>query len=80
MQKTEYDRKKIASMENETTGKSLEHAKRQRYYIHLKTMLKTDPMLKILQPKPISVPPSGNNKLDAINLIFEDVRRHGFLR
>ena len=77
MQKTEYDQMKIASMENEATGKSGEHAKWQRYYSHLKILLKTDLMLKILRPnligpldKPISVPPHGTNKLDAINLIL----------
>ena len=68
---------KIASMENETTGKSREHAKWQRFYSYLKTLLKTDPLLKILRPKLfgsldklITVPPPGTSKLDAINLIL----------
>ena len=50
-QKTEYDKIMIASVDNETKGKAAEHAKWQRYYTHMKRMLKTDPVLKILRPK-----------------------------
>ena len=44
----------------------------------MKTLLKPDPVLKILRPKligpldkPISVPPPGTNKVDEINLILQ---------
>ena len=83
--KTEYDPMKIASIENETTGKSWEYTKWQCYHSHLKTLLKTDPVLKILRPKligpldkPISVPPPGTNKLDAISLILRMLDDMGF--
>ena len=76
---------KIASMDNETTGKSWEHAKRQCYYSHLKTLLKTDLVFKKLRPKLIgpldkliSVPPPGTNKLDTINLILRMLDDMGF--
>ena len=51
----------------------------------LKTLLKTDPVLKILRTKligplnkPISVPPARTNKLDAINLILRMLDDMGF--
>uniref|UniRef100_A0AAV1TZ92 BAG domain-containing protein n=1 Tax=Peronospora matthiolae TaxID=2874970 RepID=A0AAV1TZ92_9STRA len=78
MPKTEYSLMKIASREKETTGEARERAKWQYYYGHLKTLLKTDPVFKILRPKligpldqPISVPPPGTNKVNEINLILQ---------
>uniref|UniRef100_A0AAV1UT68 Uncharacterized protein n=1 Tax=Peronospora matthiolae TaxID=2874970 RepID=A0AAV1UT68_9STRA len=69
MPKTEYNPIKIASMEKETTGEARERAKWQYYYGQLKTLLKTDPVFKILRPKvigpldkPISVPLTGPTK------------------
>ena len=51
----------------------------------MKALLKTDPVLKIIRPKlivpldrPISVPPPGTNKLDAINLILRMLDDMGF--
>uniref|UniRef100_A0AAV1TG59 Uncharacterized protein n=1 Tax=Peronospora matthiolae TaxID=2874970 RepID=A0AAV1TG59_9STRA len=49
--KTEYNPMKIASREKETTGEARERAKWHYYYGHLKTLLKTDPVFKILRPK-----------------------------
>ncbi|CAI5731159.1 unnamed protein product [Peronospora destructor] len=76
--KTEYNPGKIASREKETNSEARDRAKWQYYYGHLKTLLKTDPVFKILRPKligpldkPISVPPPGTNKVDEINLILQ---------
>uniref|UniRef100_A0AAV1UAI4 Uncharacterized protein n=1 Tax=Peronospora matthiolae TaxID=2874970 RepID=A0AAV1UAI4_9STRA len=78
MPKTEYSPMKIAPREKETTGEARERAKWQHNYGHLKTLLKTDPVFKILRPKfigpldkPISIPPPGTNKVDEINLILQ---------
>uniref|UniRef100_A0AAV1VBW5 CCHC-type domain-containing protein n=1 Tax=Peronospora matthiolae TaxID=2874970 RepID=A0AAV1VBW5_9STRA len=78
MPKKEYNPIKIASREKETTGEARERAKWQYYYGQLKTLLKTDPVFKILRPKvigpldkPISVPLHGTNKVDEINLILQ---------
>uniref|UniRef100_A0AAV1TG46 Uncharacterized protein n=2 Tax=Peronospora matthiolae TaxID=2874970 RepID=A0AAV1TG46_9STRA len=78
MPKTEYNPTKIASREKETTGEARERAKWQYYYGQLKTLLKTDPVFKILRPKlidpldkPISVPLHGTNKVDEINVILQ---------
>ena len=78
MPKTEYNPGKIASREKETNSEARDRAKWQYYYGHLKTLLKTDPVFKILRPKligpldkPISVPPPGTNKVDEINLILQ---------
>ena len=78
MPKTEYNPGKIASREKETNSEARDRTKWQYYYGHLKTLLKTDPVFKILRPKligpldkPISVPPPGTNKVDEINLILQ---------
>uniref|UniRef100_A0AAV1TGA2 Uncharacterized protein n=1 Tax=Peronospora matthiolae TaxID=2874970 RepID=A0AAV1TGA2_9STRA len=69
MPKTEYNPVKIASREKETTGEARERAKWQYYYGQLKTLLKTEPVFKILRTKvigpldkPISVPLTGPTK------------------
>ncbi|CAI5731147.1 unnamed protein product [Peronospora destructor] len=78
MPKTEYNPVKIAAREKESNSEARDRAKWQYYYGHLKTLLKTDPVFKILRPKligpldkPISVPPPGTNKVDEINLILQ---------
>ena len=85
MPKIEDDPVKIAPMEAETADEMWERAKWQCYYSYLKTLLKTDPVLKILRPKmvgplnkPISIPSPATSKLGTIDLILQMLNDTGF--